>query len=55
MNQTVSTVLLALCWLAPFQLKDLDVDVLRAMADFHSKTPAEMKEAVKKVRNCTAF
>lgn len=31
------------------------MDVLRAMADFHSKTPAEMNEAVKQVRNCTTF
>ena len=33
-------------------MKDLDVDVIRVMADFHGNTPAEMDEEVKKVRKC---
>lgn len=37
------------------QLKELDVDVIRVMADFHSKTPVEMDEEVKKVSKCIAL
>ena len=36
-------------------MKELDVDVIHVMADFHSKSPAEMDEEVKKVRASTAL
>ena len=35
-------------WRSRIDLKELDVDVIRVMADFHSKSPAEMDEEVKK-------